>query len=103
MAVIPRREGVTDMTRDEADRIEKLTAVVSEVITEMRVANARNSLEISHIKDTCEERHSDSRMKVAQLQESDRQSFGFRQRLSGMGVPIGLLVAVGLGVLNLVK
>ena len=86
------------MTRDEADRIDKLTQAVYELTTEVRVANAEHDLEIEHIKDNCEERHGDSRDKVEKLQESDRESFGFRKWLSGMGVPI----AVCLGLLSLV-
>ena len=91
------------MTKSESDRIDILVSAVNELTVEVRTANATNKLEIEHIKSLCDERHGANRERVEHLEKSERKSYSFRARVSGMGVPLGLCVAVGLGVLNLVK
>lgn len=90
------------MTREEGDRIDRLTAVVAELTTEVRTANVANALEVEHMKVLCQERHGPTIERLEHLERSERKTLGLKNKLAGMGIPLGLLVAVGLGVLNLV-
>jgi hypothetical protein len=91
------------MTREEGDRIDKLTEVVMAVKEEVHTLCATTKLEILHIRQTCDDRHGSSAQKLAELAKSDRTSFGMWERVKGMGVPVAVLIAVLSVVLSVVR
>lgn len=105
------------MTKTEAAQIERLTGVVAELqvqiatLTERieglcELRNSQDALAASRLRsleERCNERHGELARRVKELESEERTTYGWRERLAGMGVPVAIcvsIVAVVLGALR---
>lgn len=105
------------MTQREAAQIERLMGLMSDMqaqlatlteriegLCELRAANgALMSAQFQRVEDRCNERHGELVRRVDKLEREERRTYGWRERVTGMGVPVALLVSIVSVILTVVR
>ena len=82
-----------------------VTAVLIEKIDHMvdqRTSDGSTALGLAALlSNSCKERHEAIDQRIDHLERSERRSYGLRNKLTGMAIPLGLIVAISLGLVGI--
>ncbi len=88
------------MTKTEADRIDALaqevgdlTSAVAGMAAELKGLRENTQLQVNHLQQLCNERHGDNVRRIAGVEQSERGTASFADKVKGAAVPISLCIA----------
>lgn len=88
----------TELTAFRLQIVERLGAIERD----LSKLCATTRLEIEHLKQQCDERHGHNAHAIAALEQEERKTASFTERLKGMALPIAVCLSVLALVLNIV-